>query len=281
MSARELNTLINSPLSGLEECAALIEAGADIFYCGVDFESVLGLKNIVSNRWPWRHIQFNTDASILAAAGLIHKNKRRVFLTVNEHSYLPGSLAAIAGWLRRNMVFDGVLVSDVGVALALKREIEGISLAASNGMNIFNNGDVRFFKALGMDTQILPRAMNLKEIAGIVKDNRDVRFEFLIMNHDCYFNDGMCRFFHQIHGFHGCHSGFYKRGILEDRGDHIGYLWELEKAGLHSVKIVGRIDNTEKKLKDLRLLAGLRELLCKSKKEYESGALDLLNKYYE
>lgn len=268
-------------MSNLEECAALVEAGADIFYCGVDFESVLGLKDIVSNRWPWRHIQFGTEADMLSAARLIHKNKRQVFLTLNEHSYLPGALAVISGWLRRNMVFDGVIVSDVGVALALKREIKGVRLVASNGMNIFNTGDARFFKALGMDTQILPRAMNIKEISAIVKENRGVRFEFLIMNHDCNFNDGMCRFFHQIYNFHGCHSGFYKRGIPEDRGDHLGYLWELEKAGLHSVKIVGRIDNTEKKLKDIRLLTGLRKLLRESKKGYERGALDLLNKYYE
>jgi collagenase-like PrtC family protease len=273
--------LINSPLSNLEECAALLDAGADMFYCGVDFESVLGLKNIVSNRWPWRHIQFKTDASISAAAGLIHKNKKKVVLTVNEHSYLPGALAAITGWLRRNMIFDGVIVSDVGVALALKAEVKGISLVASNGMNIFNTGDVRFFKTLGMDTQILPRAMNINEVTGLVRENRDVRFEFLIMNHDCYFNDGMCRFFHQIYDFHGCHSGFYKRGVPEDNGNHVAHLWELEKAGLYSVKIVGRIDNTEKKLKDILLLTELRKLFVKSKEEFESGARDLLKKYYE
>lgn len=273
--------LINSPLSNLEECAPLLDAGADMFYCGVDFEAVLGLKDIVSNRWPWRRIQFSTEASVTAAAELIHKNRKKIFLAVNEHSYLPGALAAITGWLRHNMVFDGVIVSDVGVALALKREIAGVSLAASTGMNIFNNSDVRFLKALGMDTQILPRAMNIKEISGIVRDNRDVSFEFLIMNHDCSFNDGMCRFFHQIYDSHGCRSGVYRRGVPEDQGNHLAYLWELEQAGLHSVKIVGRIDDAEKKRKDIRLLAELRKLLCKGKEDYESGAGELLRKYYE
>ncbi len=266
--------LINSPISSEREALPLIRAGADMFYMGIDFTSLLGIKNIVSSRWPWKSGNFHRQEDILRTVRTVHAHGKKIYLTLNEHSYIPSVLNKICAWLKDHPLFDGIIAADLAVILALRTAVT-IPIIASTGLNVFSQADVDLFRAQGLTTMILPRTLNITEIKDIVQRNTDIRFEFLIYNHDCYFIDGLCRFLHGIHKGHGCKglcAGALQEPyrsrlpLLED--DHLAYLWDLNKLGIDSVKIVGRINTITKKTQDVILLRRLIDSLPATRKAY-------------
>jgi len=199
------------------------------------------------------------------------------------------------------------IVGDIGMMLTIKEMDPNIKIHVSTAGTAFNSETVHFYRDLGASRVILPRHLSLEEIGAIAEKTEGIELEAFILNSRCANVDGFCTFQHGLADFiperdqkknyeNAC-MVLYNitadvRGVDEDEAEEIlknkiswerQHFWsamhiddrpcgacalfDFEEMGLAGVKIVGRQNKTEKKLKDAKFIKKLLDYIHNEKPE--------------
>lgn len=236
---------ILAPVGGKEQLIAAVRSGANAVYLGArDFNARRNAENF--------------DAMDMAqTVKYCHSHGVRVHVTLNtlvtddelESLYRTADEVAQAG-------VDAVIVQDMAVFEYLKGKYPDLPLHASTQSVVHNVQSARYMKDLGFSRVVLARELSLEEIKKI-HDSVDVEIETFIHGALCMCVSGACYLSSAIGGRSGnrglcaqpCRLNFKSGGreyalSLKDMS-HIKYIKDLEKAGVCSVKIEGRMKRPE------------------------------------
>lgn len=236
---------ILAPAGGEEQLTAAVNAGADAVYLGFgafnarrnaknfDFEGLCRAVKYCHGRGVKVHAALNT---------LVLENEL-------ENALNDAKKAAEAG-------VDAVIVQDLGLAKMIHESIPELPMHASTQLTIHNKSGVLEAKKLGFSRVVLARELTLNEIKDIAQST-DMEIEVFIHGALCMCVSGGC----YLSSVLGQRSG--NRGLcaqpcrldfnINNRDHalslkdmcHIGKINELERAGVTSVKIEGRMKRPE------------------------------------
>ena len=97
---------IEAPLRAFEEVEPLLQAGADIFYCGV-------LDNGVNNRNNSIMHQFISFSDLKKTSDMIHAKGKKVFLTLNAINCNVEQCLKQVEKVTTDRSVDGIIVADL------------------------------------------------------------------------------------------------------------------------------------------------------------------------
>ncbi|CAG0958710.1 hypothetical protein BURK1_00596 [Burkholderiales bacterium] len=266
---------ILAPLARSDEVAPLCDAGAHEFYFGLNppgWEEAFGQASVHRRSVRSAGVPGLDDLRrIVRRAG-----GRPVFATLNAPSYPAGAVP-------RLVEFGRTLVEDEGVAALIVAELELLLALADAGLaprvhvsslaTCRNPGAAAFYRDLGVARVILPRHMTLAEIDETAIPG--LEWEVFALNDGCAFEEGTCSTTHAFRPY--CiddrvgrapgrldeRYAFWKWtldncGSQTSRGYTLGpcglcALPRLARAGVASLKVVGREAPLERKVASVRL----------------------------
>lgn len=240
---------ILSPAGTIESLKSAVNAGADAVYFG------LGELNARA-----KSVDFDGD-NLKTWVDYCHLYGVKVYITLNVNVYeweleKALSLAEIA----YDCNVDALIVSDVGLILALREVFPDFPIHVSTQAGVKNSLGAEFFKSLGVTRVVLSREANLSDIASI----KGVEKEIFVHGALCVAFSGNCLLSCSIGGFSGnrgecrqpCrqHYSAYdlsgkklREGYLLSAKDISldSYIDDLKKANVDSLKIEGRLKSPE------------------------------------
>ncbi len=247
-----------SPAGNMEKLKTAVYFGADaVYFAGKNF----GLRAFAGN--------FDND-EILQAVEFCHKHNVKAYVTVNivAHNDDFEGLPQYLQFLNSAKV-DGVIVSDIGIMEFVKKYAPNVDLHVSTQANITNKYAAKHMVDLGAKRIVLARELTLTQIKQI-RDYlpKEVELEAFVHGAMCISYSGRCLLSNYLTGresnkgacVQACRWQYTinevgrkneflpieedKRGtyILNSKDlNMIEYLDELEKAGITSLKIEGRM----------------------------------------
>lgn len=237
---------ILAPAGSMESLYAALHAKADAIYFG---GKILSARAYAGN--------FGKE-EIIEAVALAHSHQAKVYFTINtlvknhELKLLEeiGDTIAYAG-------VDGVIIQDMGTYLFFRQYYPELALHASTQMTVHSIEGARRLHELGFERVVLSRELNLKEVKEIMKAV-PIEVETFVHGAMCYCYSGQCQMsaaFGERSANRGrcaqpCRLPYIagnKQGYLLSLKDQmtLEHLPELVKAGIHSLKIEGRMKNPE------------------------------------
>jgi putative protease len=239
-----------APGGNPDSIKAAIAAGADAVYCGL-------------NRFNARNRAQNFDFEELTGIiNLAHKNNCKVFLTLNI-IIVGDEIKALFNLLNNlvNTKIDGVIVQDLGVFYILSTCFKSLEIHASTQLTTHNIGQISFLKKLGASRVNLSRELNIDEIKAITKTAHynGMLTEVFVHGSYCISFSGLCYISSLLGGNSAnrgrCSQPCRDRYITTPAGkdfplnmkDNSAFsdLEELSRAGVDSLKIEGRIKNSD------------------------------------
>ncbi len=218
---------------------------------------------------------------------------------------------------------DAFIIGDLGLLFTLQDMGSSAKIHISTAGTAFNAEAVHFYRDLGASRVILPRHLSLEEIGEIAQKVSGIELEAFILNSRCANVDGFCTFQHGLADLvdekerksyeNSCMLLYEVSAAVEDCSDeeaeqilrekiswerqhfwsalHIDdrpcggcALFEFEEMGLAGVKIVGRDNAPEKKIKDVRFMRSLLRFLRENrpaKKSFREFARTLYTEEYK
>ncbi len=235
-----------APAGNRESFFAAVEAGADAIYCGV------GAHNA-------RLRAQNFDIQTLAAlTEFAHERGVRVYATVNT-LVKQRELTEVASLLYglHEAKVDAAIIQDAGVLRVLRTEFPALKIHASTQMAIHNSEGVDFLSGYGIRRVVLARELSIGEIAEIVS-RTDAEIEVFGHGALCYSISGLCLASSYCGGMSAnrgrCAQACRRRYGNAKTGRFyfsmkdlcmIDHCRELIRAGVHSIKIEGRMKSAE------------------------------------
>jgi putative protease len=238
---------ILSPAGSPEGVIAAVQNGADAIYVGLgDFNARKNAKNFTAE-------EFRKAAEYCRARGV------KVYVAFNTlvSDRELGALADQAKLACRHGA-DAFIVQDLGAMRALRQTAPEIPVHASTQMTIHNLEGVRLAAAMGISRVVLARELPRDEIAYICK-NAPIETEIFIhgalcmsYSGQCYMssvigrrsgNRGLCAQPCRLNYATGGHDAEYLLSLKDNC--LIDYIEELEKLGVTSLKIEGRMRRPE------------------------------------
>lgn len=234
-----------APAGNFECLERAVAAGADAVYLGCSaFSARAGAGNF-------------DEVQLRQAVAFAHLHHVRVHVTVNtlvKDGEMPRLLALLR--LLNEVRVDAVLVQDLGVLRMARECFPDLPIHASTQMAIHNATGAAWCARMGMTRAVLARECSLKEIALAAK--QPIEIEVFGHGAQCVGVSGQCLFSSMIGGRSGnrgrcaqpCRLQYTYRG---QRGAWLSprdvclrdQLPRLEKAGVASVKIEGRLKRPE------------------------------------
>ena len=197
---------ITVPVSHPEEVEMLAESGAEEFYCGfvpAEWLERYGGAFWLNRRGPVAgNLLQEDDVALLAerarARGIpVHVTFNAPYYTPEQQEFLlpvVGCLAEVAG-------VDGVIVSDVGFLVEIRRAFPDLSVHASSVMASLNPGMVDFLAELGVRRVIFPRSLGVGDLAALCSAAAGrLETEAFVLNEGCVFEEGYCMTTHRSVG---------------------------------------------------------------------------------
>ncbi len=286
------------PLNNKVRLPELLEAGVDEFYMGFYDEAwteTFGKYSEIN-----RMSGFGKSANpyslqeMLEIVKEIKESGKSIFVTINGATYSENELQKLNEYfhLFANSGVDGVIVSTP--ELTLMANEAGLIPVASTMCGLLNSDLVRFYSKLGMKRMILPRDLSMKDIEDIVKNNPDVEYEVFLMRNGCQFSDSHCLGFHREKGsicgmlntiqcninsdeddFHSQHdielnNMLYTSCFHRAAACGLCALYRFYHLGIGSYKIVGRSENADRIINDVKMIRMNLEIIksCASEEEY-------------
>jgi len=193
---------INTPISSADEVEMLAANGADELYCGVVprewIEAYTGA--IWLNRRSPAGANLATYDSLAELVLSAHRYGIPVSLTLNAPCYNERQLQSISDLARRvteEIGVDALIVSDIGLLLALAELRLKTRIHISSIASVLNSETIEFYKELGASRIILPRSLSLREIRDLAMKVGDrIELEAFILNDGCAFEEGLCHTTH-------------------------------------------------------------------------------------
>ncbi|RJQ56587.1 MAG: hypothetical protein C4521_00180 [Actinobacteria bacterium] len=190
---------IVAPVCSAAEAELALDAGADELYCGAMFDEwadVFGDSDLISRR-QGRTAHVSSREEIAAVVEVATERGKPVALAANAR-YTRAQMALVLETIRlwEEVGGQSVLVTDLGVLLALNERGSALERHLSTLAGVFNSAAAAFFSKLGVCRIVLPRDMTLEEIRGLTSAAPKMQYEALAMYQKCEFIDGMCGFYH-------------------------------------------------------------------------------------
>lgn len=238
-------TEILAPVGGHEHMIAAVRSGADAIY--------LGTKNFNARRNA-----ANFDGKELKdIVSYCHMRNVKVYITMNtlitdgEINDAISTIYDIA-----NSGADAIIIQDIAVAYLVKEICPTMKMHASTQMTVTNIDGVNLLENMGFSRVVLARELSVKEIESIVRKSK-IEIEVFVHGALCMSVSGTCYLSSAIGercGNRGlcaqpCRLNFkYKEKpfalSLKDMS-YINHIPDLEKIGVHSLKIEGRMKRPE------------------------------------
>jgi len=235
-----------SPAGSPEALRAAVQNGADAVYLGLEgFNARRGAKNF-------------TEETLGDAVRYCKVRGVEVFVVLNTLATDRelGKVELLAKTASRLGV-DAVIVQDLGVARMVRQTLPHMPIHASTQMSIHNLDGVRQAEALGMSRVILARELSITHIAYIAK-HANIELEVFVHGALCVSYSGQCYMSAVLGGRSGnrglcaqpCRLSYSVGGEVGPRlslKDYclIEHLKALDAAGVHTVKIEGRMKRPE------------------------------------
>jgi len=237
---------ILAPAGSFESLEAAVRSGADAVYLGAkDFSARASAQN------------FSLE-ELKEAIAYCHIRGVKAYLTVNTLMF-DDELTKALGLINEAYSFgiDAVIVQDIGLASLIKKYIPDLRLHGSTQMSIHTPTGAKALYEMGFSRVVLSRELSLKEIKEIA-DSCPIELEVFVHGALCMCVSGQCYFSAMLGGRSGnrgmcaqpCRLPFKIKGgsdyalSLKDNSV-IEYIKELEKIGVHSAKIEGRMKRPE------------------------------------
>lgn len=235
-----------APAGSLEAFFAALEGGADAVYTGLrDFSARAKAKNF-------------SLADLTRMTWLVREQGKRLYVTLNtliKENELPRLIDTLAAL--EEIGVDAVILQDLAVWKLARDHFPGLELHASTQLTIHNRAGVRMLEQLGFTRGVLARELTLDEIAALRRGTR-LELEHFIHGALCFSFSGQCFFSSHLSGKSGnrgrcvqpCRRLYRQRqqqGYFFSPNDlsAIDLLPELERAGICSFKIEGRMKSAE------------------------------------
>lgn len=244
--------------AGDEKCfRAAVDNGADAVYLG---GKIFNARSSAGN--------FSLD-ELKTALEYAHLRGVKIYVTVNI-LIADNELSELLAYLEELLVLgvDGVIVQDHGVVHLIRKLLPDLPLHISTQMTVHNLAAVKYLEDLGVKRVVLSRELSLEEIKEI---GRRSKIELEVFAHGalCVSYSGQCLFSSMIGGRSGnrgrcaqpCRLPYHlvdqnQREILNEKetGAYllsprdlktIELLPQLRQAGVHSLKIEGRMKKPE------------------------------------
>ncbi len=256
------------------------------------------------NAVPGTSPHFKSFAALAESVQRAHARQVPVFLTLNEHYYTHDQHPLLLSYIDRAIEaqVDALIVGDVALMVTLQERRVPLAMHVSTAGTVFNAEAVRFYRELGAARVILPRHLTLEEITALAGEVPDMALEVFILNSRCANVDGFCTFQHGMAdlfadeetkrshlnacmlpyniGVFGEQAAKLDPAVKENiswerqciwSGLHIDdrpcggcALYEFNQAGVYGVKIVGRENETDKKIKDVTFIRTARSMLAEA-----------------
>ena len=287
---------ILSPLDSIEEVDDLAKAGAGEFFCGVLEDGWYEKYPVISiNRRPAGKGHFRRFEDLKEAVSRAHGHGIPVYFTVNEHYYTQAQYDLIRRYLEGAVAagIDAFILTDFGLLQFIKEQGYPAALHISTGGTVFNWRSVAFFKELGAGNITFPRHLSIAEITAITAKMPAMETTVFVLNSRCINIDGFCTFQHGLARKevlpmfkNACMLPFdvqvcsrqenlpfiqqacmierqriWERVHVDDHPCGACALFEFQKLGIGSLKVVGRGNPLERKLADVRFLKNLLDRL--------------------
>ena len=159
---------IEAPLRAFEEVQPLLDAGADIFYCGV-------LDSGVNNRNNNIMHQFVSFDELKKASDVIHKNGKKLLLTLNaincdfEHCIKQVEQGVANGSI------DGIIVADLGLIRILNRLFPNMPVILSCLTCINNSKCLDEYRYSNVKGFCFERNISIQNMHLIIDKNKDMK----------------------------------------------------------------------------------------------------------
>ncbi|MFA7078154.1 MAG: U32 family peptidase [Syntrophomonas sp.] len=253
MPLHELELL--APAGKMNVLHSVVAAGADAVYLGGKRFNMRALK-----------AEFNfTDDELKYAADFVHKNNRKLYITVNN-LYDGREIDEIDNYLLflNDLDIDALIVQDLGIADVCAELNLDIPLHASVQMGISNLEAVKILEEKGFERVILSKNVSLPETA-LISGGTKLGIEFFIHGDLCISHTGQCYMSSFVGGESGnqgrcrkpCRWRYELQGAQEDEFAGLRHylahkdlclypcLDQLIEAGISSFKIEGRMRSAE------------------------------------
>lgn len=247
-----------APAGSWESFVAAINNGADAVYLG-------------GPRYSARQSAANFDhKQMREAIEYAHLQGRRIYVTVNtliDNSEFEPVLDYLQELHQAGA--DAVIMQDMGLLDAARNVLPSLRIHASTQMTVHNQDGVRFLQHRGVKRVVLARELSLAEISAIYRTVDGIELEIFVHGAHCYCYSGQCLFSSMVGGRSGnrgrcaqpCRLPYDLYTVpdrqkidLPDQGKYllspadlclIDYLPQLKAAGVHSLKIEGRMKRPE------------------------------------
>ena len=238
---------VMSPAGSLESVMAAVRGGADAVYFGAgDFNARRNAKNL-------------TDEELATAMKYCRLRGVKTYITVNT-LVTDRELLKAKALIEKLTVLgaNALIVQDLGMARLIKSVSPDMPIHASTQMTVHNLAGVMAAHKMGFSRVVLSRELPLSEIAFICK-NSPVEIEIFGHGALCMCYSGQCFLSAAIGGRSGNRGLCAQpcRMMYSYAGEKPGYplslkdlsvatyLKEIEKAGVHCIKIEGRMKRPE------------------------------------
>ena len=284
------------PFNDEQYLPAFLESGAEEFYMGFHdpaWTEVFGphsdinrltLFQQTANRYTIHDIERISDK--------LHEAGASLYITMNAPGYTEKQLPWMADYLdtlEKNKI-DGI-ISSVPELIPMIRE-RGMKAVASTMCGIMNRDLAAWYREQGMQRVILPRELSSPEIAEIMQSEPELEYEVFFMRNGCHYEDFNCL------GMHGGEKGALCYSIRSGNAQILSRdpnfkeamtdtheqfctsfhafacgqcaVYRFMDMGVNALKIVGRLDDMEEVLTDIRLTAENLRIAsqCGSEEEY-------------
>lgn len=313
---------ILSPLDHTDDVVKLAEAGADEFFCGLLDEAWYAKYPVIStNRRPAGKGHFRNFEELKTAVDAAHDLGARVFFTINEHYYIKAQFELLKPHVARAVAagVDALILSDFGLMSWLRQNGYDIPIHVSTGGTVLNWRTAKFYcDEFNVESITFPRHLEINELRTIVEKLPNVDTSVFVLNSRCINIDGYCTFQHGLAGkqvfpmFRNACMLPYAVDVFSARGEPLTIpntlrekillrqkvwervhvddhpcgacaLYEFREMGIKSLKIVGRGNPFDRKLKDVFFLKTLVTALEEdiSKPDFREMARALYQETYD
>lgn len=269
---------IISPVDNFQEAGLLLEAGADELYGGYipaewnDYSLFASL-----NQRTFSAAQIASEEELAEIIALVHGYKRTFALTLNASFYTNEQLPLLVEYLDRMVTLgiDSLILADPGLLRLLKKRHGHLEYHASTLAHLTNSGAVRFMAEQGIQRVVLPRHLSVSDMASIVQQTPGVLCDAFLLVGKCPNSEGLCTFHHSSpEKIWPCEIPYEINPLVDGASSQLSQAiqrqnsWSetnrrhgcglcaipaLQKAGIHSLKLVGRGAPAAQKVRNVTL----------------------------
>lgn len=252
------NIELLAPAGNFSKLKTALYFGADAVYLGGKNFSLRAYSNNFTNE------------ELKSAVEYVHSKGKKIYVTVNIFAKNKDFKEAEEYFkFLEEIKVDAVIVTDPGFIYLAKKVAKNLPLHLSTQANTLNKYSAKFWESQGVERVILARELSLKEVSEIKAElNPETELEAFIHGAMCISYSGRCLMSNYFNGrdanrgecVQACRweyeikekskDGEYYPVEQDDKGTYIfnskdlnliDYIGDLERAGVSSFKIEGRM----------------------------------------